>query len=143
MISQTTISPPRGDPHDNPEQRSTAGGQRWCTEEAVYNDVVGVTKVGRLYRRQRTRRPTYEARVCSGTTGHTEAIRVTYDSTTRSAMAACSTSSSRRTIRPQLNRQGNDIGTQYRSAAFPQTPEEEAEVRAAIERAQPVGPRRS
>jgi peptide-methionine (S)-S-oxide reductase len=114
-----------------------AGGCFWCTE-AVFNDVIGVQKVESGYIGGRVAEPSYK-QVCSGTTGHAEAIRVTYDSEQVSYGDLLDIFFA--THDPtQLNRQGNDVGTQYRSAVFPQSPEEEAAVRAAIARAQPDWP---
>jgi len=114
-----------------------AGGCFWCTE-AVFNDVIGVQKVESGYIGGRVAEPTYK-QVCSGTTGHAEAIRVTYDSDQIRYDDLLDIFFA--THDPtQLNRQGNDVGTQYRSAVFPQSPEEEAAVLAAIVRAQPDWP---
>jgi peptide-methionine (S)-S-oxide reductase len=110
-----------------------AGGCFWCTE-AVFRDVVGVTQVESGYIGGAVPNPTYK-QVCSGTTGHTEAIRVTYDPASLAYgdlldifMATHDPT--------QLNRQGNDVGTQYRSAIFPLDDIQRAEAEAAIRRAQ-------
>ena len=110
-----------------------AGGCFWCTE-AVFNDVVGVTRVESGYIGGEGANPTY-SQVCSGSTGHAEAIRVTYDPTALAYgdlldifMATHDPT--------QLNRQGNDVGTQYRSAIFPLDAAQRAEAQAAIARAQ-------
>jgi peptide-methionine (S)-S-oxide reductase len=114
------------------ETATLAGGCFWCTE-AVFNDVVGVTKVESGYIGGTKPNPTYKE-VCSGTTGHAEAIRVTFD--TDQIRYGDLLDIFLATHDPtQLNRQGNDVGTQYRSAIFPHTPEQEAEARAAIQRA--------
>ncbi len=108
-----------------------AGGCFWCTE-AVFRDVVGVTEVESGYIGGNVPDPTYKA-VCSGSTGHAEAIRVTFDPAIVSLddildmfMGTHDPS--------QLNRQGNDVGTQYRSAIFPLEDEQRAAAQAAIER---------
>ena len=94
-----------------------AGGCFWCTE-AVFLDVVGVKKVESGYTGGQTVNPTYK-QVCGGDTGHAEAIRVTYDSDQISYDDLLDIFFA--THDPtQLNRQGGDIGTQYRSAIFPQ-----------------------
>ena len=108
-----------------------AGGCFWCTE-AVFRDVIGVSGVESGYIGGSVPDPTYKA-VCSGSTGHAEAIRVTYDPAQLSYgdlldifMATHDPS--------QLNRQGNDVGTQYRSAIFPDGEAQRAEAEAAIAR---------
>ena len=114
------------------EQAVLAGGCFWCTE-AVFNDVIGVSKVESGYIGGHIANPTYR-QVCGGDTGHAEAIRVTYDSDVISYGELLDLFLG--THDPtQLNRQGNDVGTQYRSAIFPASPDQEAEARAAIARA--------
>ena len=109
-----------------------AGGCFWCTE-AVFNDVVGVTKVESGYTGGDVADPTYK-QVCEGDTGHAEAIRVTFDPDVVSYDDLLDIFFA--THDPtQLNRQGNDVGTQYRSAIFPQDEEQERKARAGIERA--------
>ena len=108
-----------------------AGGCFWCTE-AVFRDVIGVSQVESGYIGGTTENPTYKE-VCSGGTGHAEAIRVTYDPATISLGEVYDVFLG--THDPtQLNRQGNDVGTQYRSAIFPLGDEQRAEAAAAIER---------
>jgi peptide-methionine (S)-S-oxide reductase len=110
-----------------------AGGCFWCTE-AVFLDLVGVKSVDSGYTGGATVNPTYK-QVCGGDTGHAEAIRVTFDPDQLSYADLLDIFFA--THDPtQLNRQGNDIGTQYRSAIFPQDEEQEAEARAAILRNQ-------
>jgi len=109
-----------------------AGGCFWCTE-AVFKDVIGVSSVESGYIGGHTENPTYRE-VCSGTTGHAEAIRVGFDLEQVSLGDILDIFFA--THDPtQLNRQGNDVGTQYRSAVFPADEEQEAEMRAAIARA--------
>lgn len=111
-----------------------AGGCFWCTE-AVYQNLKGVQAVESGYIGGQQPNPTYE-QVCSGGTGHAEAIRITFDSEVISYGDLLDIFFA--THDPTtLNRQGNDVGTQYRSAIFPHSPEQEAEARAAIARAQP------
>jgi peptide-methionine (S)-S-oxide reductase len=115
------------------QQATVAGGCFWCTE-AVFNDVIGVSKVESGYIGGHVPNPSYR-QVCGGDTGHAEAIRVTFDPEAISYGELLDLFLA--THDPtQLNRQGNDVGTQYRSAIFPHSPEQEAEARAAIERAQ-------
>lgn len=106
------------------KQAVLAGGCFWCTE-AVFLDVVGVSSVESGYTGGETVNPTYK-QVCAGNTGHAEAIRVTFDPNVISYGELLDIFFA--THDPtQLNRQGNDVGTQYRSAIFPQD-EEQAQV---------------
>jgi peptide-methionine (S)-S-oxide reductase len=114
------------------ETAIVAGGCFWCTE-AVFRDVIGVSQVESGYIGGSVANPTYKA-VCAGTTGHAEAIRVTYDPATISYAEMLDVFLG--THDPtQLNRQGNDVGTQYRSAIFPLDDGQRAEAEAAIARA--------
>ena len=109
-----------------------AGGCFWCTE-AVFRDVIGVSGVESGYIGGDVPNPSYKA-VCGGTTGHAEAIRVTFDPATISYAEILDVFLG--THDPtQLNRQGNDVGTQYRSAIFPLDEDQRAEAEAAIARA--------
>lgn len=110
-----------------------AGGCFWCTE-AVFKDVIGVESVESGYIGGHTANPTYE-QVCSGNTGHAEAIRIGFDPEKLHYGDLLDISFA--THDPtQLNRQGNDIGTQYRTAIFPLSDAQRAEAEAAIQRAQ-------
>lgn len=108
-----------------------AGGCFWCTE-AVFKDVIGVTEVTSVYIGGHVENPTYKA-VCGGDTGHAEAIRVMFDPE-QIALADLFDIFFATHDPTTLNRQGGDVGTQYRSAIFPSSSEQEAEARAAIER---------
>lgn len=115
------------------ETATLAGGCFWCTE-AVFNDVIGVERVESGYIGGQVPSPTYE-QVCGGNTGHAEAVRLTFDSDAISYADLLDIFF--HTHDPTtLNRQGGDVGTQYRSAIFPHSSEQEAAARAAIERAQ-------
>ena len=108
-----------------------AGGCFWCTE-AVFKDVIGVTQVESGYIGGHVDNPTYK-QVCGGDTGHAEAIRLTFDEAQVSYGDLLDIFFA--THDPtQLNRQGNDVGTQYRSAIFPLDADQGAEARAAIDR---------
>jgi peptide-methionine (S)-S-oxide reductase len=108
-----------------------AGGCFWCTE-AVFRDVIGVSEVESGYIGGTVLNPTYK-QVCSGSTGHAEAARVTFDPATISYGELLDVFMG--THDPtQLNRQGNDVGTQYRSAIFPLDDTQRAEAEAAIAR---------
>ena len=112
-------------------QATFAGGCFWCTE-AVFKDVIGVTAVESGYIGGHVENPSYK-QVCGGDTGHAEAIRVTFDPDQLAYGDLLDIFFA--THDPtQLNRQGNDVGTQYRSAIFPHDAEQEAEARAAIAR---------
>lgn len=115
------------------EIATLAGGCFWCTE-AVYQNLKGVTGVESGYIGGVVPNPTYE-QVCSGATGHAEAIRVTYDPSVIGYDDLLDIFFA--THNPTtLNRQGNDVGTQYRSAIFPHSAEQEKAAEAGIERAQ-------
>jgi peptide-methionine (S)-S-oxide reductase len=97
------------------ETATLAGGCFWCTE-AVFSELKGVNGVVPGYAGGTTVRPTYE-QVCTGRTGHAEAVEVSFDPATISfhdLLAIFFTTHDPTT----LNRQGNDVGTQYRSAVF-------------------------
>src|SRR3569623_3717353 len=107
-----------------------AGGCFWCTE-AVFNDVIGVSKVESGYTGGHVPNPTNK-QVCGGDTGHAEAIRVTFDPEVISYGELLDIFFAVHDP-TQLNRQGNDVGTQYRSAIFPQDDEQEQQAKASIE----------
>ncbi|MES2173441.1 MAG: peptide-methionine (S)-S-oxide reductase MsrA [Pseudomonadota bacterium] len=115
------------------EIATLAGGCFWCTE-AVYQNLKGVEGVESGYIGGAQPDPTYE-QVCSGATGHAEAIRISYDPAVISYADLLDIFFA--THNPTtLNRQGNDVGTQYRSAIFPHSASQEVDARAGIERAQ-------
>lgn len=110
-----------------------AGGCFWCTE-AVFKQITGVETVESGYIGGHQPDPTYR-QVCNGDTGHAEAIRIGFDPDKVSYSDLLDISFA--THDPtQLNRQGNDIGTQYRSAIFPIDENQAVEAKAAIARAQ-------
>jgi len=114
------------------EVATLAGGCFWCTE-AVFNDVIGVEKVESGYIGGTADHPTYK-QVCSGDTGHAEAIRITFDP--EQLRYADLLDMFFATHDPTtLNRQGGDVGTQYRSAIFPHSADQREEAQAAIARA--------
>ena len=92
-----------------------AGGCFWCTE-AIYQNIKGVEEVISGYIGGSIKNPSYRE-ICSGRTGHAEAVRVVYDQTLVSfnLLVAIFFSTHDPTT---LNRQGADVGTQYRSALF-------------------------
>ncbi|MFQ3566604.1 MAG: peptide-methionine (S)-S-oxide reductase MsrA [Aggregatilineales bacterium] len=99
------------------------GGCFWCLE-AVYDQLKGVISVEAGYAGGSVPNPTYEA-VCTGRTGHAEVVRITYDPDVisfRELLDVFFTIHDPTT----LNRQGADVGTQYRSVIFYTTPEQRA-----------------
>ncbi|WP_240738368.1 peptide-methionine (S)-S-oxide reductase MsrA [Deinococcus fonticola] len=108
------------------EQAIFAGGCFWCTE-AVLKDVRGVQKIESGYIGGHVPNPDYRA-VCGGDTGHAEAVRVTFDPSLVSFRDLLTLFMV--THDPtSLNRQGADVGTQYRSAVFPLSPGQEQTTR--------------
>jgi peptide-methionine (S)-S-oxide reductase len=100
------------------------GGCFWCTE-AVFEELRGVTSVVSGYAGGELKNPTYE-QVCGGRTGHAEVIRIEFDPeqiTFRDLLTVFFATHDPTT----LNRQGNDIGTQYRSAIFYDSDEQKRE----------------
>ena len=94
------------------EKATFGGGCFWCTE-AVFQDLAGVQKVESGYAGGHLENPTYK-QVTSGTTGHAEVLQITYDPDTISFGELLEVFW--KTHHPTtLNRQGNDIGPQYRS----------------------------
>ncbi len=101
--------------NDGLQLATLAGGCFWCLE-AVYNELRGVESVVSGYAGGEDPNPTYEA-VCSETTGHAEVVQIAFDPgvvSFRELLEVFFTIHDPTT----LNRQGNDVGTQYRSAIF-------------------------
>ena len=97
------------------------GGCFWCTE-AVFVKVRGITDVESGYANGHVERPSYE-QVCTGTTGHNEVVKLTFDPariSVRQILEIFFVIHDPTT----LNRQGNDSGTQYRSGIYTTTPEQ-------------------
>lgn len=106
-----------------------AGGCFWCLESA-FNRLRGVESAVSGYMGGHTLNPTYQD-ICGGNTGHAEVVQVSFDPeqiTFRNLLEVFFTLHDP----TQLNRQGNDVGTQYRSAIFCHTPEQQAEAKAVI-----------
>lgn len=111
------------------ESATLAGGCFWCLE-AVYENLEGVTKVESGYMGGTTANPSYRD-VCSGTTGHAEVVRVTFDPAVVSYSDILDVFFGIHDPTTR-NRQGNDIGTQYRSAIFYHSPEQKQAAEAKI-----------
>src|SRR3546814_19803518 len=103
-----------------------AGGCFWCVEP-IFKDLKGVLSVESGYTGGRVANPTYR-QVCDGDTGHAEAVRVEFDPDIISYDDILDIFLHIHDP-TQLNRQGNDVGKQYRSAIFPNSPEQEAAAR--------------
>src|SRR5687767_9801293 len=105
------------------------GGCFWCLE-AVFEQLQGVEKVESGYAGGTGSNPSYEA-VCSGATGHAEVVRVTFDPAAvsyRELLEVFFAAHDPTT----LDRQGDDVGTQYRSAIFFDSPGQKADAEAVI-----------
>ena len=111
------------------ETATLAGGCFWCLE-AVFENLQGVAKVESGYMGGATPDPTYRD-VCSGTTGHAEVVQITFNPDVVSFANVLDVFF---VIHDPttLNRQGNDFGTQYRSAIFYHTDEQKALAQAKI-----------
>src|SRR3990172_12891498 len=105
------------------EVATLAGACFWCLQP-LFQDLKGVDKVVVGYSGGRLKNPTYED-VCTDTTGHAEAVQVTFNpaAITYEELLKIFFSVHDPTT---LNRQGHDVGTQYRSAVFYQAPEQKA-----------------
>ncbi len=113
----------------NREVATFAGGCFWCIEGA-YRELKGVHSATSGYMGGRTRDPTYE-QICEGDTGHAEVVQVVFDPSIlsyRELLEVFFTLHDPTT----LNRQGNDVGDQYRSAIFTHAPQQEIEAQRII-----------
>ena len=108
------------------EVATLAGGCFWCLE-AVFDELKGVQSVESGYMGGKKPKPTYDD-VCGGATGHAEVVRVTFDPDELEYEDLLGVFFSIHDP-TQLNRQGNDVGTQYRSAIFYHSPEQERAAR--------------
>lgn len=107
------------------------GGCFWCLE-AVFEKLRGVAEVCSGYAGGHLASPTYEA-VCTGQTGHAEVVRIVFDPAVISFATLLDVFFAVHDP-TTLNRQGNDVGTQYRSVIFCQSPQQTSEARAAVAR---------
>ncbi len=111
------------------QQATLAGGCFWCLE-AAFQQLKGVTKVTSGYAGGTVPNPTYEA-VCTGRTGHAEVVQIEFDQAVvsyRELLEVFFLIHDPTT----LNRQGGDVGTQYRSAIFYHSPQQQQEAEAVI-----------
>lgn len=112
------------------------GGCFWCTE-AIFSNINGVISVQPGYSGGNTLNPTY-ADICTGTTGHAEVIKITYDKEVLNLVDVFAVFFA--THDPTtLNRQGGDVGTQYRSVIFYNSPSTKARYTEAINAAKDSG----
>ena len=114
-----------------------AGGCFWCVE-AVFQAITGVNAVTSGYAGGSPETANYEA-VCTGTTGHAEVVEVRYDPAQISFGELLRVFFSVAHDPTQLNRQGHDVGSQYRSAVFYETPEQREYVENYIARLEEAG----
>jgi peptide-methionine (S)-S-oxide reductase len=114
---------PNNGKNENYEIATLAGGCFWCLE-AVYDELKGVVDVVSGYTGGKVANPSYEA-VCSGETGHAESVQITFDPQVVSYRQLLEVFF---TIHDptSLNRQGADVGPQYRSAIFYHNPDQKA-----------------
>ena len=121
---------------DKLETATLAGGCFWCLE-AVFDDLAGVESVESGYMGGEVRNPTYE-QVCGGDTGHAEVVQLKFDPAVVSFDDILSVFF---TIHDPttLNRQGNDVGTQYRSAIYYHSPEQKAAAERVIDKVTAAG----
>ncbi len=115
-----TISEPKGD-QSKMETATLAGGCFWCIE-TIFDDLKGVDKVVSGYSGGKTKNPTYEE-VCSGKTGFAEAVQITFDPSVISYEKLLEIFFHIHNP-TTLNKQGADVGTQYRSAIFYESDEQ-------------------
>ena len=116
----------------NIEHITLGGGCFWCVE-AVYEQVDGVVSVESGYSNGHVKNPSYQ-QVCNGDTGHAEVVRVGFDPgriSLREVLEIFFTIHDPTT----LNRQGNDVGPQYRSGIYLESPAQEAIARAVLDEA--------
>ena len=112
------------------ETLTLGGGCFWCTE-AVFERVRGIIQVQSGYCNGTALQPTYE-QVCSGRTGHNEVVRLTFDPAVISVQQILEIFFAIHDP-TTLNRQGNDVGTQYRSGIYFHTPQQQQVAQAMLE----------
>ena len=112
------------------ETLTLGGGCFWCTE-AVFERVRGIIQVQSGYCNGAVLQPTYE-QVCTGRTGHNEVVRLTFDPAIISVQQILEIFFAIHDP-TTLNRQGNDVGTQYRSGIYFHTPQQQQVAQAMLE----------
>ena len=115
--------------HQKTELATLAGGCFWCLE-AVYEQIEGVLAVASGYTGGTVANPTYK-QVCTGTTGHAEVIQLTFDPAKLSYREVLEIFFAFHDP-TTMNRQGGDVGTQYRSAIFTHDARQQAEAEAVV-----------
>ena len=123
------MNPSSAQTNSNHSVATLAGGCFWCLE-AVYDELKGVISVESGYAGGSVPNPSYEL-VCTGKTGHAETVRITFDPAVISYKDLLDVFFSIHDP-TTLNRQGADVGTQYRSAIFYHSPEQKAEAEQVI-----------
>jgi peptide-methionine (S)-S-oxide reductase len=118
------MNPSNAQPSSNTHVATLAGGCFWCLE-AIYDDLKGVISVESGYSGGSVPNPSYEL-VCTGKTSHAETVQISYDPTVITYKDLLDVFFSIHDP-TTLNRQGADVGTQYRSAIFYHSPEQKAE----------------
>jgi peptide-methionine (S)-S-oxide reductase len=137
VVTETAPDLEVTDVEQKTETATLAGGCFWCLE-AAFERLQGVEKVVPGYTGGEAAKPSYRE-VCSGATGHAEAVQITFDPwviTFRELLEVFFTVHDPTT----LNYQGNDVGTQYRSAIFYGSPEQKAEAERTIAELGTSGP---
>ena len=129
MTTVAAVGPASAKSDDAGETITLGGGCFWCLE-AVFTELKGVTRVESGYSGGHVPSPTYE-QVSNGNTGHAEVVQITFDP---SAISLDTILRAYFTIHDPttLNRQGNDVGTQYRSIAFYRNDAQKAAIEKAI-----------
>lgn len=128
----TPGSTPGSTPARNDDLITLGGGCFWCTE-AVFLKVKGVLSVESGYTNGQLQNPNYE-QVCSGQTGHSEVVRVRFDSSVVSLTELLQVFFAIHDP-TTLNRQGADVGTQYRSGIYYHRPDQLGEIRQVLDEA--------
>lgn len=134
-MTMTSMPGAASEPRTGQEVALLAGGCFWCLE-AVYDEVQGVISVESGYAGGHVRNPSYRE-VCAETTGHAEVVRVTFDPAVISFGEILEIFFSIHDPTTP-NRQGHDVGSQYRSAIFTLSPEQERIAQEKIAQFQPL-----